>query len=66
MLTTDSVLDVDIVAQRAQRALRALRPGDTVTVVRIEGALHDVMLCTPHVWVKALEQITRWVRGYLD
>jgi len=37
-----------------------------VTVVRIEGALHDVMLSTPPVWVKALEQITRWVRGYLD
>ena len=63
MLTTDSVPDVDIVAQRAQRALRL---GDTVTVVRIEGALHDVMLSTPPVWVKALEQITRWVRGYLD
>jgi hypothetical protein len=63
MITTDSVLDVDVVAQRAQRALR-LR--DTVTVVRSEGALHDVMLSTPPVWVKALAQTTRWVRGYLD
>lgn len=60
MLTTDSVLDVDIVAQRA------LRLGDTVTVVRLEGALHDVMLSAPPVRAKALEQITRWIRGYLD
>ena len=59
MLTTDSVLDVDIVAQRA------LKLRDTVTVVRSEGTLHDVKLSTPPVWVKALEQITRWVRGYL-
>ena len=63
MLTTDSVLDVDIVAQRAQRALRL---GDTVTVVRSEHALHDVMLPISPVWVTALEQITHWVRGYLD
>ena len=63
MLTTDSVLDVDIVAQRAQRALRL---GDTVAVVRSEHALHDVVLPTPPVWVTALEQITHWVRGYLD
>jgi hypothetical protein len=60
MLTTDSVLDVDIVAQRA------LRLGDTVTVVRIEGALHDVMLSAAPVRAKVREQITRWVRGYLD
>jgi len=60
MLITDSVLDFDIVAQPA------LRLRDTVTVMRIEGALHDVMPSTPPVWVKALEQITRWVRGYLD
>ena len=60
MLTTDSVLDVDIVAQRA------LQLGDTVTVVRIEGGLHDAMLFTPPVRAKALEQITRWVRGNLD
>lgn len=59
MLTTDSVLDVEVVAQRA------LRLGDTVTVVRLEGALHDVMLSAAPVRAKALQQITRWVRGYL-
>ena len=59
VLTTDSVLDVEVVAQRA------LRLGDTVTVVRLEGALHDVMLSAAPVRAKALQQITRCVRGYL-
>jgi len=59
MLTAGSVLDVDVVAQRA------LRLRDTVTVVGSESALHDVMLSAPLVWVTALKQITRWVRGYL-
>ncbi|MBC7402350.1 MAG: hypothetical protein H7279_04120 [Microbacteriaceae bacterium] len=48
MLTTDSVLDVDVVAQRA------LQLRDTVTDVGSEGALHDVMLPTPPAWVTAL------------
>jgi alpha-beta hydrolase superfamily lysophospholipase len=59
MRHTDSVLVVDDIARSA------VRLGSTVTVERIEGALHDVVLSAPAPRTVAYAALTRWVRGYL-
>lgn len=58
MRRTDAVLDVNIIA------LRALTLGRTVTVERIDGALHDVFLSPARIRADAYERLTRWLRGY--
>jgi alpha-beta hydrolase superfamily lysophospholipase len=58
MRRTDAVLDVNIIA------LRALTLGRTVTVERIEGALHDVFLSPLDVRADAYARLSRWLRGY--
>jgi alpha-beta hydrolase superfamily lysophospholipase len=58
MRRTDAVLDVNIIA------LRALTLGRTVTVERIEGALHDVFLSPADVRADAYARLSRWLRGY--
>ncbi|MCU1516348.1 MAG: lysophospholipase [Pseudarthrobacter sp.] len=58
MRRTDAVLDVNIIA------LRALALGRTVTVERIDGALHDVFLSPPRVRADAYGRLARWLRGY--
>jgi alpha-beta hydrolase superfamily lysophospholipase len=60
MRRTDAVLDVDIIA------LRALALGRTVTVERIDGALHDVFLSPPKVRADAYDRLSRWLRGYSE
>ncbi|MBB2956537.1 alpha/beta hydrolase [Pseudoclavibacter helvolus] len=60
MRRTDSVLRVDDIARRS------LNLGDTVTVRRLNGALHDVLLSAPEVRAKAFEAMTRWLKGYLS
>ncbi len=59
MMTSDSVLVVDDIA------MRSLRLGPTVTVERLDGAIHDVMLSAKPVREAAMNAITRWLRGYL-
>lgn len=58
MRHTDAVLDVNIIA------LRALTLGRTVTVERIDGALHDVFLSPAKVRADAYARLARWLRGY--
>ncbi|HLP23984.1 MAG TPA: alpha/beta hydrolase, partial [Microbacteriaceae bacterium] len=58
MLRADTVLVVDDIAKRA------INLGETVTVVRIDGALHDVFLSAPEVRAEAYEQLDRWLNGY--
>jgi alpha-beta hydrolase superfamily lysophospholipase len=60
MLETDSVLDV------ADIARRALQLAPTVTVARIEGALHDVMLSRRPVRDHAKSEMRRWLRSALE
>ncbi|MDQ0633860.1 alpha-beta hydrolase superfamily lysophospholipase [Arthrobacter pascens] len=60
MRRTDAVLDVNTIA------LRALTLGRTVTVERIDGALHDVFLSPSKVRADAYARLTRWLRGYAD
>lgn len=58
MRRTDAVLDVNVIA------LRALTLGHSVTVERIEGALHDVFLSPAKVRADAYARLSRWLRGY--
>ncbi|HCX85554.1 MAG TPA: alpha/beta hydrolase [Micrococcales bacterium] len=59
MASSDIVIDVDVVAQRA------LRIAPTVTVATVEGALHDVLLSRPAVRARAYAEIAHWGRAYL-
>ncbi|WP_448808435.1 alpha/beta hydrolase [Agromyces bauzanensis] len=58
MLTTDIVLVVDDIAERV------LRLGPTVSLSRIDGALHDVFLSRQPARTAAYAAITQWLRGY--
>jgi alpha-beta hydrolase superfamily lysophospholipase len=58
MRRTDAVLDVNIIA------LRALTLGRSVTVERVDGALHDVFLSPATVREDAYARLARWLRGY--
>ena len=59
MLSSDSVLVVDEIAQRATRL------GPSVAVERIDGALHDVFLSKEPVRDAAMAALQRWARAYL-
>ena len=59
MRRTDAVLDVNTIA------LRALSLGRTVTLERIDGALHDVFLSAPRVRADAYARLSRWIRAYV-
>ena len=59
MRSTDAVLDVNMIA------LRALSLGRTVTLERVDGALHDVFLSAPAVRADAYSRLARWIRGYV-
>jgi alpha-beta hydrolase superfamily lysophospholipase len=59
MLSSDSVLVVDEIAEQS------LRLAPTVTVAKIPGAIHDVLLSAQPVRSYAFAQITRWARAYL-
>lgn len=58
MRQADVAIDVEVVADRAARL------GDTVTVLRIEGAMHDVTLSAPAVRARAYAALSRWLRAY--
>ncbi|MEV7604399.1 alpha/beta hydrolase [Paenarthrobacter sp. NPDC089322] len=60
MRRSDAVLDVGIIA------LRAMALGRSVTLERIDGALHDVFLSAPEVRSDAYSRLSRWIRGYMD
>jgi alpha-beta hydrolase superfamily lysophospholipase len=58
MRSSDIVLVVDEIAQRA------LKLGPEVTVARIDGALHDVVLSRRPARTAAYAAIRHWLRGY--
>lgn len=60
MMRSDVVLVVQDIAQRA------LGLGPTVTVSRVEDALHDVFLSRPPVRQAAYAAVERWMRGYVS
>lgn len=59
MLAADTVLDV----RRLARAAVSL--GRHVTLVRIEGGLHDLVLSAPEVRATVFDQMSRFLRAYL-
>lgn len=59
MRAADIVLDVDLLARRA------LQLGNVVTVVRVEGAIHDVVLSATGPRERAYAEIERWARAYV-
>ncbi|WP_167132682.1 alpha/beta hydrolase [Paramicrobacterium chengjingii] len=58
MRTSDIVLNVDEVAQRVPRL------GRNVTLVRIDGAMHDVTLSAAPVRERVRSELRRWLNGY--
>ena len=59
MMRTDTAIDVDGVAQRS------VQLGDLVTVARLDGALHDVVLSSRPVRALAYGRVAQWVGAYL-
>lgn len=55
----DIVLDVD------QIAARVLLLGDHVTLVRVDGAMHDLVLSDEPVRTEVFRQLRLWMTGYL-
>jgi len=58
MMRADTVVEVEGVARAA------LRLGRSVTVERIDGALHDVFLSEPDARREAYARMEAWVRGW--
>lgn len=58
MLASDSVLAVDDIARAA------LKIGPSITIERIEGALHDVFLSRRDARNDAYARLERWVAGW--
>lgn len=54
----DTVLDVE------QIALRAVRLGRRVTLVRVPDGVHDLLLSAPAVRAQVLAELARWVGAY--
>lgn len=59
LTSADTVLTVDDVAEAA------LKLGKTVTIERIDGALHDVFLSAPEPTAEAYARMERWVAGFV-
>lgn len=59
LTSADSVLVVDDIAERA------LKLGSSVTVERIDGALHDVFLSRHEAREDAYRRLERWVTGWM-
>ena len=60
MKRTDAVLDVQSIARRAPNL------GSLVTLVRLDGALHDVTLSAADVRTTLWAELTRWFHGYVS
>lgn len=58
-LRTDTVLDVEQIAQRAPVL------GRHVTINKTEGAIHDVLLSNQAVRSQVYEELERWARCYM-
>ncbi|MCL1871763.1 MAG: alpha/beta hydrolase [Promicromonosporaceae bacterium] len=59
MMRADTVLDVPGVARRVPNL------GSVVTLVRVDGALHDVTLSTAAVRETVWTELARWFHGYV-
>ncbi|MDI2126699.1 alpha/beta hydrolase [Yinghuangia seranimata] len=55
----DAVLDAERIAMLAPRL------GRHVTVVRIEGGMHDLVLSSPPVRAQVFDELARWIGAYV-
>jgi alpha-beta hydrolase superfamily lysophospholipase len=62
---SDELLGVDIVLDVSRLAAKAHRLGRHVTLVRLEGAIHDVVLSTRAVRERFADELGRWEGAYL-
>ena len=53
------MLDVELIRKWAHKL------ADHVTLVRVEGALHDVTLSREPVRTRAFDEISRWLDAYV-
>jgi alpha-beta hydrolase superfamily lysophospholipase len=58
-MNADAVLDVEHIAGYSSRL------GRHVTIVRIDGGMHDLMLSAAPVREQVLDELDRWLRAYL-
>jgi alpha-beta hydrolase superfamily lysophospholipase len=58
-MSADAVLDVEHIAAYSSRL------GRHVTIVRIEGGMHDLMLSAPPVRETVLDELDHWLKAYL-
>jgi alpha-beta hydrolase superfamily lysophospholipase len=58
-MRADAVLDVEHIAHYSSRL------GRHVTIVRIDGGLHDLTLSAPPVRAQVFEELDRWIGAYL-
>lgn len=59
MRSADAVLDIQTMAARA------ITLGQSVSIEKIDGGLHDVLLSEKTVREQAYQRLRRWLRGYL-
>ena len=59
MNKADVAIDVNIVAERVHKL------GKEITLVRLEGAMHDVILSAKPVRTHAFAELSRWLKAYL-
>ncbi|WP_218711671.1 alpha/beta hydrolase [Arthrobacter sp. BF1] len=62
----DQMLHADVVLDVRSLALRTLSLGNSVTLERIDGALHEVFLSRRPVREDAYAKLARWLHGYVD
>ena len=58
--STDIVLEVELIRKWAHKL------ADHVTLVRVDGALHDVTMSRRPVRERAFDEIARWLDAYVD
>lgn len=61
----DSLKGADVVLDVNNIAKRAAVLGEVVTLVRVKGGVHDLVLSAPAVRGRVFNEMRRWMRGYL-
>lgn len=61
---SDAMLRADVVLDVRALAVRAVSLGNSITVERIDGGLHEVFLSAVEVRRDAYHRLERWLRGY--
>lgn len=63
---SDAMLHADVVLDVRSLALRTLSLGNSVSLERIEGALHEVFLSRGPVRAECYTRLDRWLNGYVQ